>query len=41
MRGSCMETTHLGRDIVAGLRKLIGARVTEYADLLKRARMRP
>ncbi len=38
MRGSCIKTTHLGRDVAAGLRKLFCARVTEYAGLLKRAR---
>ncbi|MFO8059642.1 MAG: YbjQ family protein [Bacillota bacterium] len=40
VRGSCMQATHLGRDILASLRKLIGGEVTEYAELLKRARDR-
>ncbi len=38
VRGSCMQATHLGRDILASLRKLVGGEVTEYADLLRRAR---
>ncbi len=38
VRGSCMQATHLGRDILASLRKLVGGEVSEYADLLKRAR---
>ena len=38
VRGSCMRATHLGRDIMAGLRKLVGGQVNEYADLLKSAR---
>lgn len=38
VRGSCMQATHLGRDIMASLRKLVGGEVSEYADLLKRAR---
>jgi len=38
VKGSCMEATHLGRDILAGLRKLVGGRVSQYADLLQNAR---
>lgn len=38
VRGSCMRATHLGRDIMAELRKLVGGQVNEYADLLKSAR---
>lgn len=40
VRGSSMRATHLGRDILASLRKLVGGDVTEYADLLKNARER-
>ncbi len=38
VRGSCMQATHLGGDIMASLRKLIGGEVREYSDLLQRAR---
>jgi len=38
VRGSEMKAVHLGKDIVAGIRHLIGGEVKEYADLLKEAR---
>ena len=38
VRGSEMKAVHLGKDILAGLRHLIGGDVKEYADLLKDAR---
>jgi len=33
-----MRAKHLGQDIVAGLRKIVGGEVTEYARLLEEAR---
>lgn len=36
--GSSMRAVHLGKDIVAALRKLVGGQVTEYARLLDEAR---
>lgn len=38
VKGSCMRAKHLGQDIVAGLRKLVGGEITEYARLLEEAR---
>ncbi|KJS12871.1 MAG: hypothetical protein JL56_10505 [Desulfotomaculum sp. BICA1-6] len=38
VRGSSMKAKHLGKDIVAFFRQLIGGEVKEYADLLKSAR---
>ncbi len=38
VRGSCMQATHLGGDIMASLRKLVGGEVSEYSNLLKQAR---
>lgn len=38
VRGSRMEAVHLGKDIVAGLRKLFGGDVKEYSGLLVEAR---
>ena len=38
VRGSDMKAVHLGKDITAGLRKLVGGKVGEYSDLLKEAR---
>jgi uncharacterized protein YbjQ (UPF0145 family) len=38
VKGSCMRAKHLGQDIVAGLRKIVGGEITEYARLLEEAR---
>lgn len=37
-KGSTMRARHLGQDIMAGLRKIVGGEVTEYAALLVEAR---
>ncbi|MEM1658051.1 MAG: YbjQ family protein [Candidatus Jordarchaeales archaeon] len=36
--GSTVRARHLGRDIVAGLRNLVGGEIKEYTDLLARSR---
>lgn len=38
VKGSTMRARHLGQDIVAGLRKIVGGEVSEYASLLVEAR---
>ena len=38
VRGSTVRAKHLGADIVAGLRNLVGGEVPEYAALLAGAR---
>ena len=38
VRGSTVRAKHLGSDIVAGLRNLVGGEVKEYAALLTGAR---
>ncbi|MEL6217294.1 MAG: YbjQ family protein [Pseudomonadota bacterium] len=38
VRGSTVRAKHLGSDIVAGLRNLVGGEVREYAQLLAGAR---
>lgn len=38
VRGSEMKAVHLGKDIMALIRKIIGGDVREYAELLKDAR---
>ncbi|MEM7642974.1 MAG: YbjQ family protein [Pseudomonadota bacterium] len=38
VRGSTVRSKHLGSDIVAGLRNLVGGEVKEYAALLTGAR---
>jgi uncharacterized protein YbjQ (UPF0145 family) len=37
-RGSTIRARHLGRDITAGLRNIVGGEVTEYTKLLAQAR---
>ena len=38
VRGSTVRSRHIGRDIMAGLRNLVGGEVTEYTKLLAEAR---
>lgn len=34
VRGNRVKATHIGRDIVAGLKNLVGGEVKEYAELM-------
>lgn len=36
--GSKVRAVHLGRDIIAALRNLVGGEVKEYTDLMKKVR---
>ncbi len=38
VRGSTVRARHIGRDIVAGLRNIVGGEVNEYTKLLADAR---
>lgn len=38
MRGNTIRARHLGRDIVAVLRNLVGGEITEYTKLMAEAR---
>jgi uncharacterized protein YbjQ (UPF0145 family) len=38
VRGSCVRAKHIGKDIVAGLRNIVGGEIDEYADLLRESR---
>jgi len=38
VKGSSMRAVHLGKDILAALRRIVGGTVTEYADLIEEAR---
>ncbi len=37
-RGSTVRARHIGRDIVAGLRQVVGGEITEYTKLMADAR---
>lgn len=36
--GSCVQTKHLGKDICAGLRSVIGGEAKSYTELMEEAR---
>lgn len=38
VQGSRVKAVHLGKDIVAGLRRLVGGEVTEYGKMIGEAR---
>ncbi|MBD3236846.1 MAG: heavy metal-binding domain-containing protein [Candidatus Eisenbacteria bacterium] len=38
VRGNTVRVRHIGRDIVAGLRNLVGGEVTEYTKLMAECR---
>jgi len=38
VKGSTIRARHLGRDIMAGLRGMVGGEVTEYTKLMAEAR---
>ena len=38
IRGNTIRARHVGKDIMAGLRNLVGGEVTEYAKLLAESR---
>jgi len=38
VRGSTIRARHLGRDIMAGLRGMVGGEVTEYTKMMAEAR---
>lgn len=38
VRGSTIRAKHLGKDILSGLRHLVGGELKEYAELIREAR---
>jgi uncharacterized protein YbjQ (UPF0145 family) len=38
VRGSTIRTRHVGRDIMAGLRGMVGGEITEYTKMMAQAR---
>ena len=38
VQGSRVKAAHLGKDILAGLRRLVGGEVTEYSKMIEDAR---
>lgn len=38
VRGSTVQAKHIGKDILAGLRTIVGGEVVEYSELMEEAR---
>lgn len=38
VKGSTVQSRHLGKDIMSGLKTLVGGEITAYADMLNKAR---
>lgn len=39
VKGSTVQTKNVGKDIMAGLRSLVGGEITSYTDMMNEARM--
>ncbi|MGP4067287.1 YbjQ family protein [Halobacillus sp. B29] len=38
VRGSTVQSKHIGRDIMAGLKNLVGGEITDYTNMMDQAR---
>jgi len=38
VKGSTVQTRHLGRDIMSGLKTIVGGEITAYTEMLNKAR---
>jgi uncharacterized protein YbjQ (UPF0145 family) len=38
VRGSTVQSKHIGKDIVAGLKTILGGEISEYSELMEEAR---
>lgn len=38
VRGSTIQSKHVGKDLLAGLKTLVGGEITEYTEMLEKAR---
>jgi uncharacterized protein YbjQ (UPF0145 family) len=38
VRGSTVQAKHIGKDIVAGLKTIVGGEISEYSELMEEAR---
>lgn len=39
VKGSTVQTKHIGKDIMAGLKGLVGGEINEYTDMMDNARI--
>ncbi|AMM92026.1 YbjQ family protein [Peribacillus simplex] len=40
VKGNCVQSKHIGKDILAGLRTIVGGEITEYTEMMKEARQK-
>ncbi|MEK5100718.1 YbjQ family protein [Cytobacillus sp. FSL M8-0252] len=40
VRGNSVQSKHIGKDIVAGLRTIVGGEVSEYTDMMTESRQK-
>jgi uncharacterized protein YbjQ (UPF0145 family) len=38
VRGSTVQAKHIGKDIIAGLKTIVGGEISEYSELMEQAR---
>ncbi len=38
VRGSTIQSKHIGKDFMAGLKTIVGGEITEYTEMLEKAR---
>lgn len=38
VKGGCIQSKHIGKDIVAGLRTIVGGEIKEYTEMMEEAR---
>ncbi|WP_066295090.1 YbjQ family protein [Bacillus sp. FJAT-29937] len=40
VRGGCIQSKHIGKDIMAGLRTIVGGEISEYTEMMDEARQK-
>ncbi|MBA4535634.1 YbjQ family protein [Bacillus aquiflavi] len=40
VKGSTVQSKHIGKDILAGLRTIVGGEITEYSEMMNEARQK-
>ena len=40
VKGGCIQSKHIGKDILAGLRSIVGGEISEYTQMMEEARQK-
>lgn len=40
VRGNCVQSKHIGKDILAGLRTIVGGEIAEYTEMMTESRQK-